>query len=143
MKFLLKVIVVVLIIAIAGQVLGVGDYEIIPQEYVNMVIPQSYLLQDKWADTNNMSGYEFKDDGTVVITYANFNIPIINVPYNGIINGLYQTNKVDGINYVTINFSVFSQNIVKEYRYKIDNYVLTMIDAESGDTFTYYDQTID
>ena len=62
MKFIIKTIVVILIIAVAGQVMGFSDYEIVPEEYINMVMPQSYLLQNKWTDDDGTSGYEFKDE---------------------------------------------------------------------------------
>lgn len=41
--------------------------------------PEKKLL-GKWMDSSNMSGYEFQEEGIVELTYANFTVPVVNIP---------------------------------------------------------------
>lgn len=99
--------------------------------------PQSKQLVAKWTDSNNLSGYDFHDDGTVDITYINFTVPIINLPFNGTVSGSYTTEKVDDVNYVTLNYTVFSKTIQKKYKYSIEESVLTLTDPDNDSQTVY------
>lgn len=99
--------------------------------------PQSKQLVARWTDSNNLSGYDFHDDGTVDITYINFTIPIVNLPFNGNVSGSYTTEKVDDVNYVTLNYTVFSKTIQKKYKYNIEESVLTLTDPDDGKQTVY------
>lgn len=99
--------------------------------------PQSKQLVARWTDSNNLSGYDFHDDGTVDITYINFTIPIVNMPFNGNVSGSYTTEKVDDVNYVTLNYTVFSKTIQKKYKYSIEESVLTLTDPDNGSQTIY------
>lgn len=99
--------------------------------------PQSKQLVARWTDSNNLSGYDFHDDGTVDITYINFTIPIVNLPFNGNVSGSYTTEKVDDVNYVTLNYTVFSKTIQKKYQYNIEESVLTLTDPDDGKQTVY------
>lgn len=99
--------------------------------------PQSKQLVARWTDSNNLSGYDFHDDGTVDITYINFTIPIVNMPFNGNVSGSYTTEKVDDVNYVTLNYTVFSKTIQKKYKYSIEESVLTLTDPDNGSQTVY------
>ncbi len=99
--------------------------------------PQSKQLVARWTDSNNLSGYDFHDDGTVDITYINFTIPIVNMPFNGNVSGSYTTEKVDDVNYVTLNYTVFSKTIQKKYKYNIEESVLTLTDPDNGTQTVY------
>lgn len=99
--------------------------------------PQSKQLVAKWTDSNNLSGYNFHDDGTVNITYINFTVPIVNMPFNGTIDGSYTTEKVDGVNYLTLNYTLWSKTIQKKYQYKVEDSVLTLTDPDNGSATVY------
>lgn len=99
--------------------------------------PQSKQLVAKWTDSNNLSGYNFHDDGTVNITYINFTVPIVNMPFNGTIDGSYTTEKVDGVNYVTLNYTIWSKTVQKKYQYEVKDSVLTLTDPDNGSATVY------
>ncbi|MCM1543959.1 MAG: DUF5640 domain-containing protein [Ruminococcus sp.] len=87
----------------------------------------------KWADSANMSGYEFFDDGYVTVTYVNLTVPVVNMPINGSTKGTYT---IDG-NVVTIKFSIYSKTITKTYSASVDGNQLTMRDLKDSDISTY------
>lgn len=105
--------------------------------------PQSELLVASWTDSNALSGYEFHDDGTVKITYANFTVPFINTNFNGTVDGAYTTSESeDGEkNYVTLTYTIFSKSIEVKYEYFVEDNVLTLIDIDDGDKTVYVKQT--
>lgn len=105
--------------------------------------PQSEQLIASWTDSNALSGYEFHEDGTVKITYANFTLPILNTNFNGTVDGAYVTSKSeDGEkNYVTITYTIFSTSIESKYEYLVEDNVLTFIDVDDGDKTVYVKQT--
>lgn len=103
--------------------------------------PQSKQLVAKWTDSNELSGYDFHDDGTVDITYLNFTVPILNIPFNGTVNGSYTTEKVDDVNYVTLTYTIFAKSIEKKYQYSIDDSVLTLTDPDNGEVTKYTKST--
>lgn len=105
--------------------------------------PQSEQLIAAWTDSNALSGYEFHEDGTVKITYANFTVPIINTNFNGTVDGAYVTSESeDGEkNYVTITYTIFSSSIETKYEYVVEDNVLTLIDVDDGDKTVYVKQT--
>lgn len=105
--------------------------------------PQSELLIATWTDSNALSGYEFHDDGTVKITYANFTLPILNTNFNGTVDGAYTTSQSeDGEkNYVTITYTIFSKSIESKYEYFVEDNVLTLTDIDDGDKTVYIKQT--
>lgn len=90
-------------------------------------------LVGKWSDSSNMSGYEFKDNGDVEITYVNFTVPVINMPINGSFKGTYTVNG----NQLTITSSIYSKTITKNYLFSITGNTLTLTDKEDGAVSTY------
>lgn len=101
------------------------------------VISPGKKLVGKWTDSNKLSGYEFHEDGTVDITYVNFTIPIINMPFNGTVKGAYTVGKTDNVNTVTLTYTVFSKSIEKTYQFKVEEAKLTLIDPEDGGSTVY------
>lgn len=101
--------------------------------------PQSEQLIAAWSDSNNLSGYEFHEDGTVKITYANFTVPIINTKFNGTVDGAYETSESeDGEkNYVTITYTILNRSLESKYEYVVEENVLTLIDADNGNKTVY------
>lgn len=88
-------------------------------------------LLGKWS--SNLSGYEFKENGVVKITYIDLASMGISIDINGTVDGVYEIedNKLD------IKFSIYSAVIEKKYTYSVDGEVLTLTDRESGEKGTY------
>lgn len=90
-------------------------------------------LVGKWMDSSDMSGYTFKADGTVEITYVNFTVPVVNMPINGKFNGTYS---VDG-DRITIRSSIYSRTVTNEYTYRIDGNNLTLTSVDDAEVHSY------
>lgn len=94
---------------------------------------QPKKLIGAWRDSTGTTGYEFKEDGVVDITYANFTIPIINVKYDGTVTGTYTTTKNDDKSYsVTINYTILTQTLSSTYTFVVDKSQLTLTDTSNG-----------
>lgn len=126
MKKIIRATAVLLVVLLAAGTLAACSLQ-----------PQSKQLVAKWTDSNNLSGYNFHDDGTVNITYINFTVPIVNMPFNGTVDGSYTTEKVDGVNYVTLNYTVWSKTVQKKYQYEVKDSVLTLTDPDNGSATVY------
>ena len=98
--------------------------------------PEKKLL-GKWMDSSNMSGYEFQEEGIVELTYANFTVPVVNIPFTGSVKGTYS---IGEDNTLTINYSIYSKSITKSYTYSIEDSTLTMVEKESGNRSMYIRQ---
>ena len=93
----------------------------------------SNSLVGQWKDGSGMSGYNFKDGGTVEITYVNFTVPVVNMPINGTYSGSYVT---EG-NKITISASIYSNTVTNTYTYTVNDNTLTLINVEDGAVSTY------
>lgn len=96
----------------------------------------SQQILGKWADSANMSGYEFFENGSVNVTYVNLTVPIINFPINGTAAGTYTLNSQE----LTVSFSIYSRTIKKTYTVSIENNTLTLKDKDDGEVSTYTKQ---
>ena len=86
-----------------------------------------------WRDSTGTMGYEFKKDGIVAITYADVTIPIINIRYDGTVDGTYTVAKNESGAYVlTVNYTILSQTLSKSYYFDIDKSSLTLTDVDGG-----------
>lgn len=92
----------------------------------------------KWSDSDGSSGYQFYEDGKVTMTYANFTIPIINIPFQGDVEGTYKINKKDETITLTGKFFTQTVNIVYTYSFKGNN--LTLTNTQSRKAITYIKQ---
>ena len=90
-------------------------------------------LIGKWTDGANMSGFNFKQGGSVDVTYVNFTIPVINMPINGTYGGTYS---VSG-GRVTVNFSIYGKAIINSYEFAVAGDTLTLKNVEDGEITTY------
>ncbi len=90
-------------------------------------------LIGKWTDGANMSGFNFKQGGSVDVTYVNFTVPVINMPINGTYSGTYS---VSG-GRVTVNFSIYGKTVINSYEFAVAGDTLTLKNVESGDITTY------
>lgn len=86
-----------------------------------------------WRRGDNISGYEFKENGIVKITYVDITIPVINIPLNGTFPGAYE---IDG-NEITITLSVYGNSISDTYIYNISGNVLTLTNKSNNNVSTY------
>lgn len=98
--------------------------------------PEKKIL-GKWMDSSNMSGYDFQEEGIVELTYANFTVPVVNIPFTGTVKGTYSLGED---NTLTITYSIYSKSITKTYTYSIEDSALTLVEKESGDRFVYIRQ---
>lgn len=104
------------------------------------ILPQSKQLVGKWVDTSKLeSGYEFTKDNKLTITYleSGVNIPIVGEIVDGKIEGIYTTEKADGVNIVTLSYTVLNQSFSKKYEYSVNGNILTMTEIESGKQTLY------
>ncbi len=93
-------------------------------------------LYGKWMDGANVSGYEFKPDGLVEVTYANFTIPVVNIPINGTFTGAYSVE--DGL--LTVSLSLRGVPMNNTYSFEIKGNTLSLQNVETGDRTTYIKQ---
>ena len=98
--------------------------------------PEKQLL-GAWRDSTGTMGYEFKEGNICAITYADVTIPIVNIKYNGTVDGAYTTEKdKDGNYYVTVTYTILSSSISERYMYKVEGEVLTLTNTNSGKVTT-------
>lgn len=93
-------------------------------------------LLGKWRDSANMSGYEFKENGVVEITFVNIDIPVINVPVNGTFTGGYEIN--GGV--LSLTYYIYGNTIEESFTYKISGNSLQLKNTEDGKVSTYIKQ---
>lgn len=98
--------------------------------------PEKKIL-GKWMDSSNMSGYDFQEEGIVELTYANFTVPVVNIPFTGTVKGTYSLGED---NTLTITYSIYSKSITKTYTYSIEDSALTLVEKESGNRSVYIRQ---
>ena len=89
-----------------------------------------------WRDSANLSGYEFKEDGVVEITFVNIDIPIVNVPVNGTFTGAYE---IEG-SVLTLTYYIYGNAITNSYTYEISGNSLKLTNTEDSKISTYMKQ---
>ena len=94
---------------------------------------ESQSLIGKWQDSSGMSGYEFREDGVVKITYINLTVPVVNIPISGKIDGTYSING----NSITIGYSSYSNSIRDTYYYTVSGSTLKLVNVSDGEETTY------
>lgn len=98
--------------------------------------PEAKLI-GAWRDSTGTVGYEFKEDNLCSITYADVTVPIINIRYNGTIDGAYTTEKKDdGTYYVTITYTIIAKSVTETYIFNVEGDVLTLTSPEDGTSKT-------
>ena len=127
MKNLKKLAVVLLAVALVVSVFAACDIKLTPEQ----------KIKGAWRDSTGTMGYEFLDNNTCKITYADVTIPIINYPYNGTVDGTYTiTEDEAGLYHVTIIFTILSKSITKDYTFTVEGNALTLTDTANGSTTT-------
>lgn len=98
--------------------------------------PEKKLL-GSWRDSTGITGYEFKEDGKCVVTFADVTVPILNINYNGSVDGVYTTQKRDDGNYyVTITYTIYSKSVTKDFMFVVEDSALTLTDTSDNGTVT-------
>jgi len=96
------------------------------------------LIIGSWRDSTGTTGYEFKEDGSCVITYADVVVPIINIKYTGETIGTYTVTELeDGTYNVKIIYTIFNKSITKEYKFTVENSALYLTDITDGTQTVY------
>lgn len=96
------------------------------------------LIIGSWRDSTGTTGYEFREDGSCVITYADVVVPIINVKYTGETVGTYSITELeDGTFNVKIVYTIISKSITKEYKFTVENNALYLTDITDGTQTVY------
>ncbi len=89
-----------------------------------------------WRDSADMSGYEFKENGVVEITFVNIEIPVLNVPVNGTFTGAYEIE--DGV--LTLTYYIYGKAVTSSYTYEITGNSLKLTDTQNSKISTYIKQ---
>ena len=127
MKNLKKFAVVILALAMVVSVFAACDIKITPQQ----------KILGAWRDSTGTMGYEFLENNACKITYADVTIPIINIKYDGTVDGTYSVTKDDAGSYhVTIIYTILSKSITKDYIFSVDGNALTLTDVANGTVTT-------
>ena len=90
-------------------------------------------LVGKWSDGADMSGYNFKSDGTVDVTYVNFTVPVVNTKIDGTYSGTYS---VSG-GKLTVSLSIYGRAISDTFEFSVAGDTLTLKNVDSAETSTY------
>ena len=90
-------------------------------------------LVGKWSDSADMSGYNFKSDGTVDVTYVNFTVPVVNTKIDGTYSGTYS---VSG-GKLTVSLSIYGRAISDTFEFSVAGDTLTLKNVDSAETSTY------
>lgn len=123
MKNLKKVAVVLLAVAMVVCVFTGCDLK----------LTQEQKILGAWRDSTGTIGYEFLEGGACKITYADVNIPIINIEYNGTVDGAYSLSKDDsGMQHLDVTYTILSKSITRNYTYVIDGNTITLTDTSDG-----------
>ncbi len=94
--------------------------------------PEKKLI-GSWRDSTGMTGYEFKEDGKCVVTFADVKVPILNVNFNGAVDGVYSVAKRDdGLYYVTVTYTIYAKSVTKDYMFTVEESALTLTDTSDN-----------
>lgn len=103
--------------------------------------PEKKLL-GAWRDSTGTTGFEFKENNICSITYADVTIPIINIKYDGTVDGAYTTEKgEDGNYYVTVTYTLLSSSISETYMFVVEGSTLTLTNTKTGKVITLVSYT--
>ena len=122
-------------------------FVLISMIFTGCAITQEQKLVGSWRDTTGSIGYDFYDNGTAIIHYADFMIPIINYRYDGQVSATYTTSKAeDGTRHLNLHYNIIgSLSVDEDFIFAIENSVLTITNVNTGNTYTLtkYEQVAD
>ena len=127
MKNLKKLAVVALALVMIVTVFAACDIKITPEQ----------KILGAWRDSTGTMGYEFLENNACKITYADVTIPIINITYDGTVDGTYTVSKNDSDALcLTVTYTILSKSITKNYTYTLEGNALTLTDTADGSVTT-------
>lgn len=98
--------------------------------------PEKKIL-GSWRDSTGKIGYDFKEDNTVALTFANFKVPVIGIDYKGTADGTYAISKgEDGNDYVTVEYKVLSSAVSETFMFAVEDNTLTLTNTSTGKVVT-------
>ena len=96
------------------------------------------LIIGAWRDSTGTTGYEFYEDGSCKIIFADVVVPIVNIKYTGDTVGTYSITKLEDDSYnVKSTYTIYSKSITKEYKFTVANSALTLTDITDGTQTVY------
>lgn len=106
--------------------------------FTGCAITQEQKLIGSWRDTTGSIGYDFYENGTATIHYADFVIPIINYRYDGQVSATYTTVKdEDGTRHINLHYSIIgSLSVDEDLVFTINDSVLTITNVSTNNTYT-------
>ncbi len=132
MKNLKKIAVVLLAVVMVVTVFAACDLKLTPQQ----------KILGAWRDSTGTMGFEFLENNACKITYADVTIPIINISYDGTVDGTYTVTKDDAGNYhLTVVYTILSRSISKDYIFSIEGNALQLSDMSDGTITVLYAYT--
>ncbi len=125
MKNLKKIAVVLLAVFMVVTVFTACDIK----------LTQEQKILGAWRDSTGTIGYEFLENNVCKVTYADVTIPIINIEYDGTVDGTYSVSKDDsGALHLDVTYTILSKSITKNYTYTLDGNALNLTDTADGTT---------
>ena len=106
--------------------------------FTGCAITQEQKLVGSWRDTTGSIGYDFYENGTATIHYADFVIPIINYRYDGSVSATYTTLKAeDGTRHINLHYNIIgSLSVDEDFVFTIKDSVLTITNVKTNNTYT-------
>lgn len=127
MKNLKKIAVVLLAVLMVASVFTACDLK----------LTQEQKILGAWRDSTGTIGYEFLENNACKVTYADVTIPIINITYDGTVDGTYTVSKNDSDALcLTVTYTILSKSITKNYTYTLEGNALTLTDTADGSVTT-------
>lgn len=127
MKNLKKIAVVLLAVLMVASVFTACDLK----------LTQEQKILGSWRDSTGTIGYEFLENNACKVTYADVKIPIINISYDGTVDGTYTVSKDDnGVLCLTVTYTILSKSITKNYTYTLEGNALNLTDTADGSVTT-------
>lgn len=127
MKNLKKIAVVLLAVLMVASVFTACDLK----------LTQEQKILGAWRDSTGTIGYEFLENNACKVTYADVTIPIINITYDGTVDGTYTVSKNESDALcLTVTYTILSKSITKNYTYTIEGNALTLTDTADGSVTT-------
>ena len=127
MKNLKKIAVVLLAVLMVASVFTACDLK----------LTQEQKILGSWRDSTGTIGYEFLENNACKVKYADVKIPIINISYDGTVDGTYTVSKDDnGVLCLTVTYTILSKSITKNYTYTLEGNALNLTDTADGSVTT-------
>lgn len=127
MKNLKKIAVVLLAVLMVAAVFTACDVK----------LTQEQKILGAWRDSTGTMGYEFLENNACKVTYADVTIPIINITYDGTVDGTYTVSKNENDQLcLSVTYTILSKSVTKNYTYTLEGNALTLTDTADGSVTT-------